>query len=107
MSWGEREEAFIPCLARGSGRLISSHRWDLTVQYRKARGESSWEKLGLEVKGGSLSVCAAAPSGQQAMLDAGERWLGSTSAGRQANQSAERLGGVSSLFQLVAERYSE
>lgn len=54
----------------------------------------------------SLSACAAALSEQPEVLDAGERVSGKQEH-RQAEQRDERLGGVSSPFQLVAERYIE
>lgn len=81
----EREKAFVSCLARGSGRLISSHQWNFTVQYRKAEG---WKQLGKAGTGGKgcEPVCAAALSEQPEVLDAGERWLGSRSTGRQTRQ---------------------
>lgn len=49
--WGERDKAFIACLARGSGRLISPHQWNFTGQYRKAEECKQLREAGAGGKG--------------------------------------------------------
>lgn len=82
VSWGGRKEALIPC----SNIHIPVHHKSLAGQFPptsrisqfsawKLRSKSSWEKLGLEVKGVSLSLCDATLPRQQVMLGLSALWL--------------------------------
>lgn len=82
VSRGERKEALIPC----SNIHVPVHHKGLASQFPptskisqfsawKLRGESRWEKLGLEVKGMNLSFCDITLPRQQVVLGLSAFWL--------------------------------